>query len=114
MTPTIPVVALVAALASASSYASTAPTHVDPAHFALRTRVCADLQKAQVELYCDHANAALHVIQHARRELTYRSSETVARELAALDQAAWQVRHSDSLAAIATLDGARTRLASLP
>ena len=109
MTHTTPIVALVAALVGASSYAN-AETPAASGRFATQAQVLASLRMAQVELYSDHDAAALQAIRRARRELAAQPQANAARELAALDQAAWQVRHHDSLGAVATLDAARSRL----
>jgi len=108
---TTPVVTLVAGLAGASSYASTDISAAADLHD-LHAQISTELRLAQVELYCDHDTLALHAIQRARHQLQAQADVATTRELVALDEAAWHVRHHELGAAVATLDAARLRLAS--
>lgn len=94
---------------AASGYAGASHPHGSPAH-PVPAGVAAALRNAQLELFCGHDHRAMTAIGLARRELAHQSDPVLARELAALDEAAWQVRHRYGSAAIATLDAARSRL----
>jgi hypothetical protein len=102
---TTPVVALVTALTGAVSYGSS--DAIESAESAAaRSRLNAELRTAQVELYCDHREQALHAIQRARRELVADAAHAQQRQV--LEQAAWQVRHNDHLGAVQSLEVARS------
>jgi hypothetical protein len=107
---TAPVVSMLGGLASASSYTS-GELHAADTLQATHAQVRTELRLAQVELYCDHDTLALHAIQRARRQLLNERDNSATSELAALDHAAWLLRHHDHSAAIATLDASRQRLA---
>ncbi|MFT3816137.1 MAG: hypothetical protein QM750_00660 [Rubrivivax sp.] len=102
-----PVVALVAALAGASAHAAGAEgtrlrSDALPAAQALRA--------AQVQLYCDHRDEALHLILQARHELLAARTGTSAPALREIDHALWHVRRDDTGSAVSRLDAARSRL----
>lgn len=69
-----------------------------------------DLQMAQVELYCDHRAQALVAIRHAMQLLEACDDKALEPQLAKLSEAAWHVRHNDSLVAVDLLDEAKARL----
>lgn len=104
---TTPVVALVTALTGAVSYGSSDAIESVESSSA-RARLNAELRTAQVELYCDHREQALHAIQRARRQLV--ADAAGAQRLAVLEQAAWQVRHNDHLAAVDSLEAVRSQI----
>ncbi|MEY8877583.1 MAG: hypothetical protein AB9M60_13815 [Leptothrix sp. (in: b-proteobacteria)] len=112
--------AFVPALLSASSYAATddlgaalAAAHQAATDAAAQAslQARAELRTAQVELYCDHRTQALQAIRRARRQLSQPQDGAAPHELAALDEAAWHVRHHEDGAALDSLDLARTQLA---
>ncbi len=108
MINTTPFVALVAALSGAPSFASADAIGEKDRHSA-QARI--EMRVAQVEVYCDHPAQAIQAIQRARRQLAGQTGWAATRELAALDEAAWHVRHHENGAAVAALDASRTRLA---
>ncbi|OWQ84429.1 hypothetical protein CDN99_24375 [Roseateles aquatilis] len=106
MSKSTPIFAIVAAFAAASAQAAT-----DPDESARRTErramVNEQLRAVQVELYCDHQDNAIHLIRDARRMLmAHRDADSV-RDLRQLDKVSWQVRHGDTVQAIATLESTR-------
>ncbi|RCW68002.1 hypothetical protein [Pseudorhodoferax soli] len=69
-----------------------------------------DLQMAQVELYCDHRAQALVAIRHAMQLLEACDDKALEPQLAKLSEAAWHVRHNESLVAVDLLDEAKHQL----
>lgn len=102
-------VVLLAAMASATSYAA---PEVDTRSFiqASLSRAGDDLRTARVELYCDHRSVAIAAIRRATHALEEapRAADSVA--MAALEEAVWEARRDHTGAAVAALDAAIVRL----
>lgn len=86
---------------------STAPA---VSHEAAEREARHDLQMAQVELYCDHRAQALVAIRHAMQLLEACDDKALEPQLSKLSEAAWHVRHNDSLVAVDLLDQAKDQL----
>ncbi len=109
MINTTPFVALVAALSGAPSFAN-AEAIGETTRQSAQAQARIEMRVAQVEVYCDHPEQAIQAIQRARRQLAGQTGWAATRELAALDEAAWHVRHRENDAAVAALDASRSRL----
>jgi hypothetical protein len=106
--------ALVGAIVGAGGYdGHAAADHGShPSHAAAEREAHHDLQVAQVELYCDHGPQALVAIRHAMHVLEACDDKALEPQLAVLSEAAWHVRHNESLVAVALLDRAKDQLHS--
>lgn len=102
-------VVLLAAMASATSYAAPDAAAGRSADAEL-ARAGEDMRHARVELYCDHRPQAIAAIRRATHTLEASTQAVDAHTLAALDEAAWQARHDHTGEAVAALDTAITRL----
>lgn len=102
--------ALLGAIVGAGGYGDHAPAAPRASHEAAERAARLDLQMAQVELYCDHRAQALVAIRHAMQLLEACKDKALEPQLATLSEAAWHVRHNDSLLAVALLDQAKDRL----
>lgn len=69
-----------------------------------------ELRMARIELYCAHEDAALLALRRARGTLAAEDPQAVPL-LAALDEAAWHIRHHAPGDAHQVLEAARDRLA---
>lgn len=68
------------------------------------------LRHAQVALYCDHDQDAIHALREARRLLAEADARgQLARR--SVDEAAWHIRHHHAGEALTALEAARDRLA---
>lgn len=105
---TAPVVALIAAFAGTSAHAAATDSHGLPR--SIEMQAARTLRAAQVQLYCDHREDALLLIQRARHELLAAHTDTPAAALGEIDQALWYIRRDDTGAAVARLDAARGQL----
>jgi hypothetical protein len=106
MSKSTPILAMVAAFAAASAQASTDPDEL-ARRAERRVAVNEQLRAVQVELYCDHQDSAIHLIRDARRQLLANRDSDSVQDVRQLDKASWQVRHGDTVAAIATLEATR-------
>lgn len=104
--------ALVGAIVGAGGYEGQAAADqaVHASHLAAEREAHHDLQVAQVELYCDHQAQALVAIRHAMQLLEACADKALEPQLAALSEAAWHVRHNESLVAVALLDRTKDQL----
>jgi hypothetical protein len=102
--------ALLGAIVGAGGYDGHDAATPQASHEAAEREARHDLQMAQVELYCDHRAQALVAIRHAMQLLEACDDKALEPQLAKLSEAAWHVRHNDSLAAVDLLDQAKDRL----
>ncbi|KQP49247.1 hypothetical protein [Pseudorhodoferax sp. Leaf274] len=105
--------ALLGAIVGAGGYDAhleSAAQHVS--HEAAERAARHDVQMAQVELYCDHRAQALVAIRHAMQLLESCDDKALEPQLAKLSEAAWHVRHNESLVAVDLLDEAKVQLHS--
>ncbi|KQP22470.1 hypothetical protein [Pseudorhodoferax sp. Leaf267] len=102
-------VALLAAMASASSYAAPDAEALANASASLQ-RAGEDIRNARVELYCDHRHDAVAAIRRATHALEDAPRAIDPAALASLDEAVWEARHDHTDAAVAALDAAILRL----
>jgi hypothetical protein len=109
MIKSAPVVALIAAFASSSEHAAAEPAAAPIAQATL-AHVSQALRDAQVELFCDHRDGAVHLLREARGELLETRAAVMAPGVREIDTALWHVRHDDTHAAVAQLDTARSLL----
>lgn len=84
----------------------TVPTPAPLHHDATRH----ELRAARVELYCAHEDAALQALRRARGALLA-EDPLAAPLLAAMDEAAWHIRHHAPHDAHLVLEATRERLA---
>lgn len=103
MSKSTPLLALVAAFATASVQA-TPESEDNQRRETRRAAVHQQLQAVQVELYCDHPAQALHLIRDTRRQLMSQRDDESERGVRQLDRASWLVRHGDTVEAIAALE----------
>ena len=101
-----PLTAAAAWVASVAMHSPAAAAPQAPDARAVRDQ----LRAVQVELYCDHEQAALQALRHARR-LASTAVGGGADTRRALEEAAWHIRHHDSGRAHLALVQARDSLA---
>lgn len=103
MSHSLPMTMFVDAMVGATAYAH---PHTEARDFPHSTAAMAHVERARVDIYCDHNNLAIAAIREARRELKAMSSPGVADALAALAEASWMARHNDFLRAELALEHA--------
>lgn len=103
MSNNLPMTMFLDAMVGATAYAH---PHLEAHDFPHSTAAMAHVERARVDLYCDHNNLAIAAIREARRELKTTSSPGVADALTALDEASWMTRHNDFLRAELALEHA--------
>ena len=95
---------LIGALVGAGAYAPEAPVVAAIAPIPLQA--VADVRRARVDIYCGHNAQAVAGIRSASATLRVSNATVPAEALAALDQAAWMMRHDEYVRAEQALDAA--------